>query len=290
MIHQIQNEHLTVAISDIGAELQMIRGTDGTEYLWRGDSTTWAEHAPVLFPFCGRLWNGLCTAEGVPCNPEMHGFFRRLPVKVTAQTKNSITLTQQDTPETLVAYPYPFRLSLTYALQAHTLMIQAEIQNRGTRTMPFAFGLHPGFSVPFAGGTQADYTVAFPSAGGMLQRLNFDADECFPIGGSRTFALRDGIYLDPNDSLFEAGSMFFCDTPKTAVLMKKDSNRRITISFPDFPFFGLWKMPGAPFLCMEPWTSMPAMHGEATELTEKPDLLRLPAGETRILTCTLELI
>lgn len=290
MSYQIQNEYLTVVISDIGAELRSICGADGTEYLWRGDRSTWAEHAPVLFPFCGRFWEGKCTAEGVPCDPGMHGFFRRLPVTMTQQTQSAITLTQQDTPETLAAYPYPYRLSLTYALQAHALTIQAEIKNRGTRTMPFAFGLHPGFSVPFAGGEQADYTVAFPGANGTLQRLNFDADECFPVGGSRPFALRDGVYLDPDDALFAAGSMFFCDTPKTAVLMKKGTDRHITISFPEFRFFGLWKMPGAPFLCLEPWTSMPATHGEATELTEKPDLLQLPAGETRTLTCTLELI
>ena len=37
MNYTIKNEFLTVEVSDEGAQLQSIRGADGTEYLWQAD-------------------------------------------------------------------------------------------------------------------------------------------------------------------------------------------------------------------------------------------------------------
>lgn len=286
MIVQLKNDYLTVAISDRGAEMQSVRGADGTEYLWQGDKTYWEDRAPVLFPFCGRFWEGKCTDAGIPCDPGMHGFLRHMTTEVTKKSDEAITFCARDNAETRKKYPYPFEVRLTYRLQGRTLTLNAEIVNRGERVLPFALGLHPGFNLPFAGGTMADYAVRFVGANGTIQRVKFDAEECFPIGGSRDFALRDGEYFDPTDAFFAAGSGFFCGIPHKVALEKRGTDRRITMEFPEFRYFGLWKAPGGQFLCMEPWTSMPATHGENTELTEKPDLLRLAAGESRTLTCT----
>ena len=38
MEYCIENEKLRVRVSTKGAELQSIRGADGTEYLWQGDA------------------------------------------------------------------------------------------------------------------------------------------------------------------------------------------------------------------------------------------------------------
>ena len=75
MKYQLKNEYLTVTVENRGAELQSVKGSDGTEYIWHGDPASWEDHAPVLFPFCGRLWDGYCTVDGVRCNPEVHGDF-----------------------------------------------------------------------------------------------------------------------------------------------------------------------------------------------------------------------
>lgn len=287
MIYRLKNDFLTVAISDRGAELQSICGADGTEYLWQGDRTYWEDRAPVLFPFCGRFWEGKCTDAGVPYDPGMHGFFRTLTTDVTEKSEETITFCARDSAETRRKYPYAFELRLTYCLRGRELTLTAEIVNRDGRTLPFALGLHPGFNLPFAGGTMEDYTVRFAGAGGAVRRVNFDAEECFPIGGSRDFPLRDGEYFDPTDAFFAAGSGFFCGMPHTVALEKRGSGESVTLRFSeDFRYFGLWKAVGGRFLCMEPWTSMPATHGENTELTEKPDLLRIAAGETRTLSCT----
>lgn len=289
MIIQLKNEFLTVEISDRGAELQSVRGEDGTEYLWQGDKTYWGERAPVLFPFCGRFWQDRCTDAGIPCNPGMHGFFRSMTTGVTDRSEQSATFSAHSNEETLAKYPYPFAFHLTYALRERTVTLTAEIVNCGSRTLPYALGFHPGFNLPFAGGAMTDYTVHFMGADGEIQRVKFDAEECFPIGGTRAFALRDGAYFDPTDAFFAAGSGFFCEMPHTVALEKRGSGKSVTLRFSDdFRYFGLWKAPGGGFLCMEPWTSMPAMHGENTELTEKADLRRLGAGEREMLFCEFE--
>ena len=36
-MEKLQNEYLTVEVSDLGAELQSIKDADEKEYLWQGD-------------------------------------------------------------------------------------------------------------------------------------------------------------------------------------------------------------------------------------------------------------
>lgn len=287
MQYQIQNERLQVRIDGRGAELQSIKGADGTEYLWQGDQTYWGERAPILFPFCGRFWQGQCTDEGVPCDPGMHGFFRHCDTEMSAQGNGTITLTLCDTPQTRARYPYEFRTDVTYALAEDRLTIRVNVSNTGTRTLPFGLGLHPGYALPFAGGDLSDYTVRFVGAQGEIRRIAFDAEQCFPVGGDSAFPLRDGEFFDPTDAFFAAGSGFFCDMPHTVSLEKIGTDRRITVEFTDYRYVGFWRVPGGKFLCIEPWTSMPATHGESTELTQKADLVRLAPGESRAFESTV---
>jgi len=50
---------------------------------------------------------------------------------------------------------------------------------------------------------------------------------------------------------------------------------------PDFPIFGCWHMPktDAPYVCLEPWSSLPSRSGVIEDLKTQPDLICLPAGE-----------
>ena len=48
MLYTVRNQNLTVTVSTRGAELQSVRGADGTEWLWQGDPAYWEDCAPVL--------------------------------------------------------------------------------------------------------------------------------------------------------------------------------------------------------------------------------------------------
>ncbi len=82
---QLKNEFLTVTVNSMGAELRSVKDADGTEYIWRGDAALWGDHAPVLFPICGRLTDGYCTVNGERYAPEAHGFFQHSETAVTGE-------------------------------------------------------------------------------------------------------------------------------------------------------------------------------------------------------------
>ena len=45
----------------------------------------------------------------------------------------------------------------------------------------------------------------------------------------------------------------------------------------------------APFICLEPWTSLPATDGKRYDLEKKEDAILLPAGETYETAWSIEL-
>ncbi len=286
MLYTIQNSYLTVVISDVGAELQSVKDAGGTEWLWQGDPAFWERRAPNLFPFCGRFWNNLASVHGVPCNPGMHGFFRDQLTAAEDISGSSIVFRQTENAETLGIYPFPYEVRLCYALDGNALTVRAEIRNTGTRTMPYGYGGHPGFRVPFAGGKLEDYFIRFSDRSG-AREVCFDEDHCFLTGGSKPFPLRDGDRFDLTEAFFASGSTFLCEMPPEVTLMTELSDRRITMRYPGFSYLGLWKAPGADFLCIEPWCSLPATAGQNTELTEKKDLLQLQPGCTNVHTYSI---
>ena len=288
MIYTIQNQHLTVQISDLGAELQSIRDAEGVEWLWQGDPEIWKGRAPNLFPFCGRLWNGLGTVDGAPCSFGTHGFFRQRVAKARQISDTEIEFTQTEGEDTLKGYPFAFEVKLRYSLQESRLTVRAEITNTGDRTMPYGYGGHPGFSTAFAGGKTEDYYLEFPCES-EAKALRFCPDNCFLIGGTKEFPLRDGKIFDLTDDFFATGSSFLCDMPDRITLKSRLSDRSLTLRYPDFPYLGFWKNVGGAYICVEPWCSLPAYLGQNTELYDKKDLRRAEPGQTNVHEYSIEI-
>lgn len=281
MIYTIQNRFLTVKISDLGAELQSILDSQGVEWLWQGNAEIWEDHAPNLFPFCGRLWNGLATANGAPCSFGLHGFFRQRVAKVSQISETEIEFTQTDGEDTRGGYPFAFEVKLRYLLNDNRLTVRAEITNTGNRTMPYGYGGHPGFSTDFAGGSTEDYYLEFPERT-EAKALCFCPNNCYITGGTKEFPLRDGKIFELTDDFFATGSSFVCDMPEQITLKSRLSDRSLTLHYPDFPYLGFWKNVGGAYICVEPWCSLPANLGESTELYDKKDLMRAEPGQTNV--------
>jgi galactose mutarotase-like enzyme len=65
------------------------------------------------------------------------------------------------------------------------------------------------------------------------------------------------------------------------VTLKSDKGKRkVTVSYPELPYLGLWHAPGveAPYLCIEPWASLPSRQDIIEEFRYKSDLIRLSPG------------
>lgn len=280
MIFTIFNEKLSVSVDSMGAQLRSVRGADGTEYLWQGDALYWADCSPVLFPYIARLYKNSYTYRGEAYNMSIHGFAAKCEFAAECVGDDSITLVLRESEKTLSQYPFRFELRITYRLSGSMLLVQNKVINKDTKLMPFAFGAHPGFNVPLDVGTSfEDYYLCFNEPCEPL-RVGF-TDELLISGKDSPYPLEDGRYIKLKHSLFDDDAIILRNMAKSVTLGCAKTNRSLTISFYGFDYFGIWHAPktDAPYVCLEPWSSLPSRQGVVEELTEKADMLMLNAGE-----------
>ena len=64
----------------------------------------------------------------------------------------------------------------------------------------------------------------------------------------------------------------------------------VRVTFGGAPFLGLWAKPGADYVCIEPWVSLPSHSAFVEDFAKQEHMIHLPAGETYCneMTITLE--
>ncbi len=277
MIH-LQNDFLSFCVSEHGAEMQSL-SCRGVEYLWDGDPKYWTDRAPTMFPYVARLTNDSYLLDGKPYSMSIHGFALSSEFSVAAQTENSVTLLLTDSEETRRQYPFLFAFSVRYALEKNTLSVTYRVENRSQRTMPFGLGGHPGFRVPFAEGTEySDYFLKF-SVPCRPDRVGF-TPEVFLSGTDTPFPLENGDTLRLRHELFDEDAIILKNMAKSVTLCCAKAPGALTVSYPQMGYLGLWHVPktDAPYLCIEPWVTLPSRQGIVEELTCKSDLIHLASG------------
>ena len=79
MEYTLENEYLKLTVSSKGAEVvSLVRKCDGVEHMWQADPEVWGFHAPVLFPYCGKVVGDTIHAKGADYPARQHGFARNL--------------------------------------------------------------------------------------------------------------------------------------------------------------------------------------------------------------------
>lgn len=275
MEYSISNHSLQLVLSDIGAELQSIE-KDGREYLWNGDPQYWPERSPILFPYVGRFTEGKYRLGGREYEMEIHGFAKKYPYRVAEQKEDSITFELRDHTETYQMYPYHFILQVTYRLQDNTIAITYRVFNASPDTMYFGIGGHPGFRVPLEEGlTFSDYYLEF-SGTSCPERIGH-TPACFLSGINQPFPLEDNRILRLYHKMFDEDAIVFRNMADEVTLKSEKGMRQVTVSYPNMPYLGLWHAPKteAPYLCIEPWTSLPSRQNIVEEFRYKSDLIRL---------------
>ncbi len=165
----IKRGGLTAAIDSMGAQLTSL-ALNGNEYLWQGDPAFWGKHAPILFPIVGSLRNNTATSAAGTCEMPRHGLARIVEHKLVevSEDGSSVTYEITDTPESLKAFPFHFKLNMTYALTGDSTLTQTfAVTNTGDVDLPFSVGGHPAFNVPAPGAEDEafeDYELAFTEA------------------------------------------------------------------------------------------------------------------------------
>lgn len=289
MLYQIRNSHLTVTVSDKGAELMSILGADGTEYLWQGDAAYWGDRAPNIFPYVARLTDGCYTFGGKTYQLPIHGFAPTAMYAVTALTDASVTFTLEDNEEFYEMYPFRFRFSIHYYLEESDLRVRLEVENRDDKAMYFGLGGHPGINVPLEPGLKfEDYFLRFP--GGGLRRVEFTAS-CFITGRDDPFPL-ENHRLPLRHDMFDQDAIVLKGVPGRVTLASGKGAKSVTLTAPGLGVFGFWHWPrtDAPYICLEPWSSLPSRQDVVEDLETQPDLIRLEAGKTYETIWSLEIM
>ena len=302
MIYTLKNSEMEVQVSSKGGELVSMKDADQTEYIWIGDATYWKRHAPQLFPCIGRLTNNQYRMDGALHEMGQHGFLRDYELTkveseeqagaetvrdaagqagAKAETVTSLHLQLQSDTSTRQLYDRDWTVDIFYSLCGKTLSVRFQVRNCDTRTMRFGYGIHPGFNVPLNPALRfEDYRLDFHEVSTPKQ---MELTEHYTIsGGMHDYALAEGRYLPLQHSLFDHDAIILKDMPHTVTLGSQKDEKKVTVTFPDMPYLGIWHAPetGAPFVCIEPWSSLPSTDGVIDEFETKPDFITVEPEET----------
>lgn len=254
------------------------RGAIVSKYVYQGKDVFYLDEAtladakqnirggnPVLFPISSYLENETYIYEGTAYQLKQHGFARNLPGQVIDVQANeqaaSISIEITSNADTLLRYPFQFKLVLTYTLSGQGLSVHAAVTNLDDKQMPFYLGYHPYLYV-------AD-----------KQKLELDVpsqhyDEL--IEGSM---VQDSFNLQ----LAEANIIYEQLQGNSCTMIDGERGLKVSVGYDDvYQYIVLWALDGKPFICIEPW--MAPVNG----MNVNKGVQQLAAGETHTSTITIQ--
>lgn len=270
---------LACRIATKGAQLVSFR-RDDQPYLYEGDAPQfWPRSAPLLFPIIGRVPGDRITVDGTDYPMVRHGFARDAAFNVCAVTNDAATLLLNASDATRKHWPFDFSLHATYKITESTLEMSYLVTNTGDVPMPFSFGLHPAFRWPLdpAVPDRRRWHVRFPrplTASRVLLADGLRSDRQVPVlANAATLTLDDALFVD--DAIVLENPQI-----RQMTLESPDSPRSICVRFSPVTWAGIWSVPGAPFVCLEPWVGVASRVGDSSELARKEAMLTLWPGGT----------
>jgi galactose mutarotase-like enzyme len=210
-----------------------------------------------------------------------HGFARDLRFEWLERTPQSCVLQLVDSAATQARYPFAFRLTISFRVDARSLAAKIEIANPGDEMLPASFGAHPAFNWPLEPGQpEENYRLVFPQAepapirrlsGGLLR----EKPEPSPVHGA---------VLPLSEDLFTDDAVILDAVASRSVRYQAGSGPSIEIGWDGFRELGVWSKPGgAPFLCIEPWRGFASPVDFDGAFAEKPGLMHIAPGTTETL-------
>ena len=267
----ISNEFLTATFSEIGAELKSLKLND-REYIWYGDPEFWTGSSPVLFPICSGLKDDEFIYNGKTYTLQKHGFARRAKFDVETVDTSSATflLSSHNCPQD--NYPFEYEFRIIYTLVGKKVNVEYNIRNLTDGDMYFSVGAHEAYHCPEG---IENYEIIFD------KKENLDAYQL--EGPLLSFDTKsygsDTDVLQLNNSLFENDCLIFKNLNSRGVTLRnKTTDQKIKVDFNDFPYLLIWTVPGAPFICIEPWCGITDNIDTNKQFAQKEGIQRLEKG------------
>jgi galactose mutarotase-like enzyme len=279
MNHKIENEFLRVEANSSGAELMSVFSkTANKELLWQGDKQWWPRKAPALFPIVGKLKNDTYSLEGNQYQLSQHGFARDKNFTLIGSDEQKLVYALESDNDTLQKYPFTFRLTITYELKERVLITHYKVENTDKQQMYFSIGAHPGFICPLYNDESLnDYHLEFEHTENLERYLLENG--C--LNGQTESIGRNTRILELNEDQFAKDAIVLKNLQSEYLELKnRKGSYSLKMTFKDFPYFGIWKKPASPFLCLEPWCGIADNTEHNGELKSKEGINYLLAGET----------
>lgn len=274
----ISSGRLGATVSSLGAELVRLHTASGLELLWDGNPAVWAGRSPLLFPIVGQVKDDRITVGGAHYPLSRHGFARTSTFELVEALPSRCLWRLRSSDATRARYPFAFQLDVAYEVAGDRLTMSATVANEGDGPMPASFGFHPAFRWPLQ-----------PDAPREPHEIHFGKPEPAPLrrladgllGGTVPSPVQ-GDRLALADSLFVHDALIWDRLQSRSLTYGGASGPRLRLDFPRMPHLGIWTKPGAGFVCLEPWQGYASPAGFDGELTDKPGIVMLAPGATRL--------
>jgi galactose mutarotase-like enzyme len=226
----------------------------------------------------GRFKDGGYLLDGRFHEIPKHGFARDMDFSLVNSSESSATFRLTNSDATIAAYPYAFALEVAFTLDERTLAVDYRVTNRNDRTMFFALGSHPAFSLPANLGPLEDWSIKFdeveaPVCHRVAENLLSSAPEPYEFDSANAIVLSDETFV--RDALIFKGIR-----SRHLQIVHREHGVRVQFETGGAPTLGIWAKPGAPYVCLEPWFGFDDSSEINADIRQKPDMFQLAAGET----------
>ena len=275
----LESNEAKVIINNFGAELSsFVLKETGVEYIWQADPEYWGRHAPVLFPFVGRLKDNQYTYKGKSYSMGQHGFARDKMFDVIFANDSNATFELKSSKETYEIYPFDFTLRISYELRANELIIGYYVTTESDE-MYFSIGGHPAFNVPLTRGTvMEDYYLHFDPS---KTRTKIPLVGPFIDSSAKTLAQTNTSIQLTHDLFIEDAQILETKGKNMFSILSDKHKHGVMLRYDNFPYVGFWSPYGknAPFVCIEPWCGIADDVSSSGNIEEKIGIIKLTESE-----------
>lgn len=285
MIYYIENDYLKVGINSFGGSLTSIYNKlNNHEMLYQPRENGWSGQDAVIFPFVGRLKNKEYTVNNKKYSMEIHGLIRYTEVEVTKHEDEKIILKYESNENSLKNYPFKFIFNIIYTLNDNKLSVKYEVVNNDEKTLYYGVGGHPAFICD--GCDLDDY---FDISGNYITietdkqigKIELNEQGTFIVGKGNEVCDKT-IHLS-KEYIMKEKTLIIDSSNIKNVTLNRINKDKVIISLYDCNYLAFWTdEKHGNFIAIEPWWSLPDYEEDSIELSEKPSILSLESGKSKV--------
>lgn len=265
---------LKIEVSNRGAELISIKFNE-KEKLHDG-KTFWDRQAPILFPTVGRLTNNKTIINNKECEISQHGFAKDMKFELIEKNENKQIYELKSNEETLKKYPFKFVLNIEYEFTEDILKTRIKVTNKDEKEMIFGLGGHPGFKLDMP---QEEYYFELETEEAEVEFMEVEGEYISNKPAKNILKKNKIIEITKESFLNDAIMMKKLKSSKITLKQKKDNKKILEFNFEDFPILAIWSLPGAEYICLEPWFNYADRVKETGYFKDKEGVITLNAKE-----------